>query len=124
MSWPARAHGFDQTTNPVAAPLSLPHSASARVHVAEHQHRRRRRRTSVDELRGLAANGPRTIQTAGRLPTKKMDDPPTTPTNETFQPFAHNSSDSLSAGSLGASLRKERGAIAAQVSAVHATRAI
>jgi len=119
MSWPTRGHGLEQTRYPVA-PVPATRPTAARVHVTGGTSRHRR--TSVDEKRGLAANSLKAAQRAGRPTPRKMNDLPITPTTQTFPPSLANSTDSPSAASASASLRKERGAIAAQVSAVWAAR--
>ena len=113
MSWPNRRLDTEQTGYPVTSFSSL-HPTSPRLCVAG---KRRRRRLSIEEPRGLPLKSLKAASTASGRPAKKMNDIPVTPSTQPSEPYNDMPNVSPSGGSnFGASLRKERGAIAAQVS--------
>jgi hypothetical protein len=113
MSWPNRGLDTEQTGYPVTSLSSL-RPTDPRLRVAG---TRKRRHLSIEEPRGFPLKSLKAASTAGRRPPKKMNDMPVTPSTQPSESYNDMPTVSPSGGSnFGASLRKERGAIAAQVS--------
>ncbi len=110
---PSRRNRLGHAKYPVTRyPLPFP---CPRVYVTRNNKGHLCRRTFAP--RGLVVSSPKAAQTAVEPPSKKMDGSPVTP------PTKHSHfHSSLNSSALSSSLRKERGAIAAQVSPLRTGR--